>query len=144
VKTVSLCRVSIRVNHFGNCRKLRPMKSHETPFTSACSTNESENRFLGDLSIHRNKYLKLQNVDKVDGTRHKAPTQTVMPHSIVKLHTLVTANWEIVQKNGFHNHNQPGYVVELVRTSTIMRVVMSSSRDWSETFLIFHITHDSC
>jgi len=25
-----------------------------------------------------------------------------------------------------------------------MRVVMSSSPDWSENFLIFHITHDSC
>jgi len=35
-------------------------------------------------------------------------------------------------------------VVQLERTSAIMRVVMSSSPDWSENFLIFHITYDFC
>jgi len=34
-------------------------------------------------------------------------------------------------------------VVQLVRTSSIMRVVMISSPDWSENFLIFHITYDT-
>jgi len=34
-------------------------------------------------------------------------------------------------------------VVQLVRTSPVMRVVMSSSPDWSEHFLIFYITYDS-
>jgi len=34
-------------------------------------------------------------------------------------------------------------VVQLVRTSYIMRVIMSSSPNWSEHFLIFHITYDS-
>jgi len=35
-------------------------------------------------------------------------------------------------------------VVQLVRNSSIMRVVVSSSPDWSENFIIFHITYDSC
>jgi len=34
-------------------------------------------------------------------------------------------------------------VVQLVRTLSIMRVVMSSSPDWSEFIFIFHITYDS-
>jgi len=38
----------------------------------------------------------------------------------------------------------PASVVQLVRTSSTMRVVMSSTPDWSENFLIFHITYDSC
>jgi len=37
----------------------------------------------------------------------------------------------------------PASVVHFVRTSSIMRVVMSSSLEWSEKFLIFHITYDS-
>jgi len=36
------------------------------------------------------------------------------------------------------------YVVQLARTSSIMRVVTSSSPDWSENVLIVHITYDSC
>jgi len=39
---------------------------------------------------------------------------------------------------------KPGSVLQLVRISYIMRVVMSSSPDWSENFLIFHITYNSC
>jgi len=32
----------------------------------------------------------------------------------------------------------------MVRTSSIMRVVMSSSPDCGDNFLIFHTTYDSC
>jgi len=44
----------------------------------------------------------------------------------------------------YANNLNPTSVVQLVRTSSIMRVVMSSSPDWSENFLIFHITYDPC
>jgi len=42
-------------------------------------------------------------------------------------------------------HKNPASVVQLVRTLSIMRVVVSSSPDRSENFLIiFQITYDSC
>jgi len=39
--------------------------------------------------------------------------------------------------------HKPASVVHLVRNSSTIGVVMSLSPDWSEHFLIFHITYDS-
>jgi len=51
-----------------------------------------------------------------------------------------TAN-KIINNN--INYPKLASVVQLVRTSSIMRVVTSSSPDWSENFIIFHVTYDS-
>jgi len=59
--------------------------------------------------------------------------------------TLLHTDIDIDMGNTYHNcilHTLwPASVVQLVRTSYIMYVVMSSSPDWSETYLIFHITY---
>jgi len=39
---------------------------------------------------------------------------------------------------------KPSSVVQLERTSSIMRVVMNLSPNCSKMFLFFHITYDSC
>jgi len=57
---------------------------------------------------------------------------------------VVAKQW--LQENLNHQRNgisQPASVIQLVRTSSIIRVVMSSSPDWSENFLILHITCDA-
>jgi len=53
--------------------------------------------FLYDFSIH-NKCLKLQKVDKSDGTGHD--TETVPPALMCFPKIMCSA-----QKNGFHHHN---------------------------------------
>jgi len=55
--------------------------------------------------------------------------------------------WTFFSSYTYHSYEYilpASVVVQLARTSSIIRVVMSSSPDWSENFLIFHITRDPC
>jgi len=63
---------------------------------------------------------------------------------LIPLHFIDGALKDIFQmKTGIHDYIRAfASVVQLVKTSSLMRVVMSSSPDWIEHFLIFH--NDSC
>jgi len=52
--------------------------------------------------------------------------------------SVVAITWLFERINPLYNAS----VVQLARTSSIMRLVMSSSPDWSKNFQIFHITYD--